>query len=85
MLTDIVWRSRAACRQEAAEHFFAPARLERKPEKDIREGVARSLCNSCLVKTECLEYSLAVREPYGIWGGLNELERRRLLRRRNLI
>jgi len=26
-----------------------------------------------------------VQEPHGIWGGLNELERRRLLRQRGLI
>ncbi len=25
---------------------------------------------------ECLEYALEIREPYGIWGGLTETERR---------
>jgi WhiB family redox-sensing transcriptional regulator len=34
------------------------------------------------VQKACLEYSLTVQEPHGIWGGLNELERRRLLRKR---
>jgi hypothetical protein len=25
---------------------------------------------------ECQDYSLAIKEPYGIWGGLTESERR---------
>jgi WhiB family transcriptional regulator, redox-sensing transcriptional regulator len=76
------WRAAALCRTKNAVHFFAPAHFERKPEKDAREGAARALCRQCPVQPQCLEYSLAVREPHGIWGGLNELERRRLLRKR---
>ena len=37
----------------------------------------------CPVRPECLEYALEVRETHGIWGGLNEMERRALLRARN--
>jgi WhiB family redox-sensing transcriptional regulator len=76
------WRGRAECRRDNAVHFFAPAHFERKDEKDYREGQARALCRSCPVQKACLEYSLTVMEPHGIWGGLNELERRRLLRKR---
>jgi WhiB family redox-sensing transcriptional regulator len=79
------WRTAAACRSESAAHFFAPPHFERKPEKDAREGAARALCRSCPVQRQCLEHSLAVQEPHGIWGGLNELERRRLLRKRGLL
>lgn len=80
---DVSWRVRAACRGDNAVHFFAPAHFERKPEKDAREGQARALCRGCAVRQECLDYALEVQEPHGIWGGLNELERRRLLRRRS--
>ena len=76
------WRADAACRTKNAVHFFAPPHFERKPEKDAREGAARALCRACPVQPQCLEYSLAVQEPHGIWGGLNELERRRLIRKR---
>ena len=76
------WRGRAECRRDTAVHFFAPAHFERKEEKDAREGQARALCRTCPVQQACLEYSLTVQEPHGIWGGLNELERRRLLRKR---
>lgn len=82
---DTGWRMAAACRTASAVHFFAPPHFERKPEKDAREGAARALCRSCPVRLQCLEYSLAVQERHGIWGGLNELERRRLLRKRGLL
>ena len=77
------WRVFAECRGDNAVHFFAPSHFERKDEKDLREGQARALCAICPVQPDCLEHALAVQEPHGIWGGLNELERRRLLRRRS--
>ena len=82
MLTEPVWRADARCRSEDAAYFFAPSHFERKPEKDAREAVARQLCNACTVRVECLEYALNVGETHGIWGGKNELERRRLMRAR---
>lgn len=75
------WQAYAECRAENASYFYAPSHFERKPEKDRRESVARSLCRRCPVREDCLNYSLRVAESHGIWGGLNELERKRLLRR----
>ncbi|HXF72255.1 MAG TPA: WhiB family transcriptional regulator [Actinomycetota bacterium] len=74
------WRFRAACRGEDAALFFAPNYFERKEEKDAREARAKAICRRCEVRAECLAYALRTREPHGIWGGLNELERRLLLR-----
>ncbi len=82
MYDDTSWRARAECRGDNAVYFFAPNHFERKPEKDVREGNARALCRRCRVQEDCLDYALTVGEPHGIWGGLNELERKRLLRRR---
>ncbi len=82
---DNPWRGSATCRRENATVFFPPPHFEMKPEKDEREDKARALCRACPVQQECLEYSLSVQEPHGIWGGLNELERRRMLRQRGLI
>ena len=76
------WRADAACHGANAESFFPPSHFERKPEKDLREGAARALCGRCPVRQQCLDYALLVEEPHGIWGGLNELERRRLIRQR---
>lgn len=81
--SDVSWRVHGLCRGDNAVHFFAPPHFERKPEKDAREGQARALCRACPVRDECLDYSFAVNETHGIWGGLNELERRRMLRRRS--
>lgn len=80
---DVSWRVRGLCRGESAVHFYAPPHFERKPEKDARESQARALCGACPVRSDCLDYALGVRERHGIWGGLNELERRLLLRRRS--
>jgi WhiB family redox-sensing transcriptional regulator len=82
MTSETSWRIFAECRGENAAFFFAPSHFERKPEKDQREGAARALCRRCTVRDECLDYAMAVDEPHGIWGGLNELERRRLQRKR---
>ena len=82
MYEDTTWRVGALCRGDDAVFFFAPNHMERKPEKDDRESRARSICGRCPVLDECLDYALSVGEPHGIWGGLNELQRRRLLRRR---
>jgi WhiB family redox-sensing transcriptional regulator len=43
---------------------------------------AKSLCAACDLKTDCRERSIARREEYGVWGGLDEKERRTEIRRR---
>jgi WhiB family transcriptional regulator, redox-sensing transcriptional regulator len=76
------WQWRAACRGEDSGLFFAPNHLETRDEKVVRESRAKAICAGCPVRIECLEYSVRTREPHGIWGGLNELERRLLIRER---
>jgi WhiB family redox-sensing transcriptional regulator len=61
--------------------FFPPSRVERKEERLARERAAKAICRSCIVRAECLEYALRIREPHGIWGALNEAERKQLLDR----
>lgn len=45
-------------------------------------AVVRSLCKTCSVRFDCAEMALKLEEPYGIWGGLTQQERRHLLRSR---
>lgn len=78
------WQHRAACRGADTAWFFAPSYFERREEKAAREAKAKQVCAGCPVADECLEYALRIREPHGVWGGRNELERRRLLRGRAL-
>jgi WhiB family transcriptional regulator, redox-sensing transcriptional regulator len=76
------WQLLAACRGEDATYFFAPSYFEKRMEKNGREAVAKAICARCPVRDECLEYALGIHEAHGIWGGLNEMERRALLRER---
>ena len=76
------WQVKAACRGPHASVFFPPPQFERKEEKLDREGRAKAICASCPVKRECLEYAVNIREVHGIWGGLNENERRQMLAQR---
>lgn len=43
-----------------------------------RDVVPKAICDACPVRAECRDWALATREPYGIWGGLDEEERRRI-------
>jgi WhiB family redox-sensing transcriptional regulator len=74
-----IWQVKAACRGPQAEVFFPPPQFERKDEKLERETRAKMICQDCAVRQPCLEYAISIGEPHGIWGGLNENERRQLL------
>ncbi len=76
-----LWQLKAACRGPQASMFFPPSHFERKEEKDQRESNAKSICAQCSVRGDCLDFAVRIREPHGIWGGLNEVERRPLLAR----
>lgn len=73
-----LWQVRAACRGPNTVIFFAPSHFERKDDREAREALAKSICRSCAVRRDCLDYAVRIREPHGIWGGLNEAERRAL-------
>jgi WhiB family redox-sensing transcriptional regulator len=73
------WQTKAACRGPQAAVFFPPSQFERKDEKLEREERAKEICQGCSVREPCLDYAVSIREPHGIWGGLNELERKQLL------
>jgi WhiB family redox-sensing transcriptional regulator len=76
------WQYRAACKGPQSHLFFAPNHIERKQERLRRERAAKAICRQCPVLEECREYALVVREQHGIWGGMNEYERRQTLARR---
>ena len=62
--------------------FFPPTHAERKEDKMAREARAKGICGTCTVKRDCLDYAIRIREPHGIWGGLNEIERKQISERR---
>lgn len=72
------WQYEGACREADPETFFSPD-AERGPRRRAREAAAKAMCAVCPVIQECLQHALAVREPYGVWGGLNINERDSIL------
>ncbi len=80
-LVDELWQRKAACKGPQSAMFFPPSHFEKKDEKERRERQAKSICAQCNVKADCLTYAMDIREPHGIWGGLNETERRVMLAR----
>lgn len=73
------WQYDGACRTLDTEMFFHPDG-ERGPSRRNRAAEAKRICASCPVMDECRSHSLRAREPYGVWGGLTEEERRKILR-----
>lgn len=72
------WRHEAACCNEPTDLFFpvgstGPALLQ------IRE--AKAVCRRCPVVRECGEWALETRQGHGVWGGMSEADRERILRR----
>ena len=78
---DRAWKLRAACRGPESTLFFGPTNPEPRHDREVRESQAKRICAACPVEAACLEYALRIREPHGIWGGLNEAQRRGLLER----
>lgn len=78
---DEVWQIKAACRGPHAVVFFPPSRPERKEERIARERAAKEICRPCPVLQDCRDYAIRIREMNGIWGGLNEAERKQVIDR----
>ncbi|OJX97795.1 WhiB family redox-sensing transcriptional regulator [Salana multivorans] len=68
------WQFDGACRTAEPSIFFHPEG-ERGGARRRRGEAAKAVCATCPVIVQCREHALAVREPYGVWGGLTEEER----------
>jgi WhiB family redox-sensing transcriptional regulator len=55
---------------------------ESELEKQAREARAKAICQRCPVIEPCLEFAMDTNQKYGIWGGLTDMERASLKRRR---
>lgn len=75
------WQYQGACRNADPELFFLEYKM-RGATKRKREKEALAFCSNCPVINECREHSLKVPEIYGVWGGLTEEQRRRILQKR---
>lgn len=74
-----IWIELALCREIGSEIFFPP---DDKPVARDFYANAKSICNRCDVKNECLEYG--IKETYGVWGGTTPSERSLLRDKMNI-
>lgn len=72
---DYPWEGLPACQDENTELWFSLDPAEKL--------AAKTICRQCPITDDCLEYSIEKRIYYGIWGGLDEIERDKIIRKRN--
>jgi WhiB family redox-sensing transcriptional regulator len=80
------WVRRAACRpggEHADPELWFP--LGKGPETRAQVEEATAICRECPVRVECLEYALEHKVPDGIWGGVTELGRWKILLERRAV
>lgn len=68
----LAWLDDGLCAQTDPDAFF--------PDKGESSKAAKQVCRQCDVRAECLQYALDHNERFGVWGGLSDRERRRLMR-----
>ena len=76
---DYTWRSLAVCRGTDPDLFFP---VGTTGQALVQIARAKEGCDECPVRVECLDYAIATNQDSGIWGGLDE-EQRRSIRRLN--
>jgi WhiB family redox-sensing transcriptional regulator len=77
------WQFDGACRDSDPESFFLDPNM-RGSNKHQRELTAIKICNSCPVKQACLDHALSVPEIFGVWGGMTEEQRHKILKKRGV-
>lgn len=75
-MTDL--HHRGACRDEDPELFFPVGRGHLAL---LQIAEAKAVCHRCPAAAECLSWALESGQDDGIWGGMDEDERRALKRR----
>lgn len=69
---DRSWAARGSCATLDPDGFFV---------QGAEQQTIKAACSGCPVRTRCLADALDNRIDFGVWGGMTERERRRLLRR----
>jgi WhiB family transcriptional regulator, redox-sensing transcriptional regulator len=67
----IAWVSEALCRSTDPDELFVTGAAQKR---------AAVICRQCAVVAECLADALDNRTEFGVWGGMTERQRRKLIR-----
>lgn len=74
VVNDAPWMAKGLCRQGDPDLWMSTRA------RDQRE--AQAIClTPCPVRQKCFAYAIERREPFGIWGGSTERQRRSIYRR----
>ena len=84
IVEDWEWQHSGSCRSYDTELFFHPEG-ERGRSRRERVRAAKRICAACPVLIDCRAHALAMSEPYGVWGGMSEEERRAEARRKRRL
>ena len=74
-IDDTNWQKDSLCAKKQNEHMVEWFFSEEPEEK----YAAKNLCFSCPVRKDCIKYALEEKEIWGVWGGRDENEIRRIL------
>lgn len=74
------WRDDAYCDGMPSEIFYGK---DEGPMNAKEIVIAKSICNKCEVRIDCLITALKKEEPYGVWGGFTSFERKASLVKHN--
>lgn len=66
---ELGWRNMAKCVGEDSDLFLS--------DKEKERARATIFCSRCVVKEACLEYALESDQAFGIWGGMDNEQRRK--------
>jgi WhiB family transcriptional regulator, redox-sensing transcriptional regulator len=75
----VEWIERASCLEHDPDLFFPVGTTGPAVEQTAR---AKAVCGTCDVRAECLAWALDTCQDAGVWGGLDEEERREIRRAR---
>lgn len=73
-MTNPTWHDEGICQTTDPAIFY--------PEPGDSDTTARKICAGCPVRRTCLDHALTKPEWHGVWGGISQNERRRLIRAR---
>lgn len=65
------WLTQARCAAQNCDGLYEQGAIQKE---------ARTICAECCVRIQCLADALDRKENFGVWGGLNERERRAILK-----
>lgn len=74
---DVNW-TKARCAGSDRELFFSD-------DDELQLYAVETYCNLCPIRVECLNWALEVPEKDGIWGGMRDVDREKLLSKRKRV